>query len=230
MVDLPYEDHKRETIVANFLLELIEQGKIRNIDELKSAYRTATVRTHPDTVGSNERLEIFLRLNDDYLEAKAYLEDHATSAPTRQSSAPQNPRLAFFRQLNVIETLEMPYAYHADENRSELSVAKALAREAVGIWKPDWLGLYARADAELTAIKRSKPSGPYLKNALGLNIRPLMHNLIGYHLTGRDLYLKQARQNLSGIMHRLEQTGHPNLREFLSLLIQDMNRGAAVLE
>jgi len=219
-----------QTSVANFLLGLIEQGKIRTIAELKSAYRTATVRTHPDAVGSNEHLGIFLRLNDDYLEAKAHLEDRFLSATAECVSATESPRMAFFRQLDVIETLEVPCAYHPDGHKPQIESARALARKAIGKWKPDWLELYTKADAELQTIKRSRPSGPYMKNALGLNLRPLMHNLIGYHLTGRDVYLKQASQNLSGIMHRLEQGGYLDLREFLSLLMADTNQGSAVLE
>lgn len=216
--------------MANVLLSLIEQGRITNLDELKSAYRRATLRTHPDAAGSSKYLETFLRLNDDYLKAKICLAERTGSARQQASPAIENPRLFFFRHLSVIETLEIPYAFHPDENRSQIDDAKRLAKEAVGQWRADWTELYSKADAELLSIKTSKPSGPYLRNALGMNLRPLMHNLIGYHLTGRELYLKQLRQNLSGIMHRLSQTGHQSLREFLSLLIEDMKNGPAVLE
>jgi hypothetical protein len=123
----------------------------------------------------------------------------------------------------------MPYAYHADDNKDQIDTAKALCRLAIGQWKPEWLELYIKADAELVKIKRSKPSGPYMRNTLGLNVRPLIHNLIRYHLTGREVYQKQARQNLSGIMHRVEQGGYYNLMTFLSLLIEDMKEGSAVL-
>jgi len=216
--------------VDNFLIGLIEQGKIRNLDQLKSAYRTATVRTHPDKVGSDEYLGTFLRLNDDYLAARAYLSRMEASAAAPANRISEKPRLSFFRQIDLIESLEMPYAYHVDDNKDQIDATKALARDAIGQWKPEWLELYIKADADLVAIKRSKPSGPYLKNALGLNLRPLIHNLIGYHLTGRKLYGKQAHQNLPGIMHRLEQDGYLNLKMFLSLLIEDMEEGSAVLE
>ena len=67
------------------------------------------------------------------------------------------------------------------------------------------------------------------KLALALNVRPLMYDLIAYHLTGQDLYAKQARQNLSGIKHQLAQKGCVALRGLLSLLLDDMKNGAAVL-
>jgi hypothetical protein len=44
------------------------------------------------------------------------------------------------------------------------------------------------------------------------------------------LYAKQAKQNLPGIMHQLTKNGCVALREFLSQLLDDMKKGAAVLE
>ena len=124
----------------------------------------------------------------------------------------------------------MPYAFHPEENLEKLVVAKKAAANELEQWRKDLAGLYSRADTEYVRIKTEKPMGPYLKHAVALNIRPLVHNLITFHLTGRDLYAKQARQNLSGIMHQLGENHCVALREFLSLLLDDMKRGPAVLE
>jgi hypothetical protein len=64
---------------------------------------------------------------------------------------------------------------------------------------------------------------------LALNVRPLVHNLVAYHLTGRELYAKQAKQNLSAIMHRLTERSCIAFRDFLSMLLDDMKNGPAVL-
>ena len=124
----------------------------------------------------------------------------------------------------------MPYAYHPDENREQLLSLRKAAMDEISGWKKELAGLYARADKEYMRIKTEKPMGPYVKHALALNVRPLVHNLIMYHLTGRELYSKQARQNLSGIMHRLIENDCVALHEFLTLLLGDIKNGPAVLE
>ena len=110
-----------------------------------------------------------------------------------------------------------------------VTIRKA-ATDEISAWNEELATLYGRADKEYLRIKTEKPMGPYLKHALALNVRPLVHNIIAYHLTGRELYAKQAKQNLSGIMHRLTENGCVALREFLTLLLDDLKNGPAVLE
>jgi len=216
--------------VSNLLIKLIREDKIKTSEGLKSAYRTLVLKTHPDAVGSDKHLESYLELSNQYEEAKTYLtrSRQTHSIPTDDRS--RNHRLAFFRQLDLIESLEMPYAFHPEENKDRILIAKRTAMAEISNWKKELGELYEEADREYVSIKAEKPMGPYLKHALALNIRPLVHNLIAFHLTGRDLYAKQARQNLSGIMHQLVENGYDALREFLSLIIVDVKNGAAILE
>jgi hypothetical protein len=216
--------------VGNALIQLIQSGKLRTFEDLKSTYHKIVMKTHPDAVGSDKYLNRYLQLSNDYEEARAYLAESQCAESGSVAQPPRNHRLAFFQQLHSIESLEMPYAFHPEENLEKLIITKKTAMEELQSWRKELAGLYAQADKEYVRIKTEKPMGPYLKHALALNIRPLVHNLIGFHLTGRDLYAKQARQNLSGIMHQLTENGCAALREFLSLLLDDMKRGAAVLE
>jgi hypothetical protein len=72
--------------------------------------------------------------------------------------------------------------------------------------------------------------GPYLKHALALNVRPIYHNIIAFHLTGQGLYAKQAQQNISAVMHRLSEKGCHALHGFITFLFKDIKNGAAVLD
>jgi len=199
--------------MGNVLIQLIQSGKLRSFEDLKSTYHKIVMKTHPDAVGSDK-----------------YLAEFHSAQGVSDEQACKNHRLAFFEQLRLIESLEMPYAFHQEENLEKLSLAKKAASDALQSWNKELAELYSQADKEYVKIKTEKPMGPYLKHALALNVTPLMHNLIAFHLTGRDLYAKQARQNLSGIMHQLTENGCNALREFLSVLLDDMKRGAAVLE
>jgi hypothetical protein len=216
--------------MTNVLLQLIQAGRIQTLDGLKGAYRNAIMKTHPDAVGSNRYLESYLGLRSQYEEAKAYLAKSRPSESNSEESEKRNHRLAFFEKLNQIESLEMPYSFHPEDNMEQLLAAKKAAMNELSSWKHELATLYKSADKEYVRIKNEKPRGPYLKHALALNIRPLVHDLVGYHLTGRDVYAKQARQNLSGIMHRLTENNCASLREFLILLLEDMKNGPAVLE
>ena len=216
--------------MGNALIQLIRSDKLRSFEDLKSAYHKVIMKTHPDAVGSDMYLDRYLKLSAEYEEARAYLAEYRGAGGDLDHQVSENHRLAFFQQLRVIESLEMPYAFHPEENLEKLLIAKKTAKDELQCWRKELAGLYSRADKEYVRIKTEKPMGPYLKHALALNVRPLVHNLIGFHLTGRDLYAKQAKQNLSGIMHQLSENGCNALREFLSVLLDDMRNGAAVLE
>jgi hypothetical protein len=214
----------------NVLIRLIDAGKIESFESLKGAYHKVVMKTHPDAAGSERYLERFLELSRDFQEARTYLARTAPAGPVPEKENPKNHRLAFFQELRRVETLEMPYSFHPEENVPELRRAKAAAARELGCWRKEWAGLYARADCEYARIKREKPRGPYMKHALALNVRPLVHNVIGFHLTGRTLYEKQAKQNLSGIMHQLSAEKCDALRDFISILLDDMKSGAALFE
>jgi hypothetical protein len=188
------------------------------------------MKTHPDAAGSDRYLERFLELSSHFQEARDYLARSFTAEHTAEQKIAKNHRFAFFQELRTVESLEMPYSFHPEENMQELLRAKKAAAHELACWRKDLVGIYARADKDYARIKREKPSGPYMKHALALNVRPLVHNLIGYHLTGRILYEKQAKQNLSGIMYQLSAEGCDALRDFLSILLEDMKTGAALFE
>jgi len=173
--------------MSNPLLQLIETGRIHTFDGLKAAYRKAIMKTHPDAVGSNKYVESYLKLRSQYDEAKAYFVKSQNTQLSLEEIENTNHRLAFFEKLNQIELLEMPYAFHPEENREQLLSLRKAAMDEISGWKKELATLYGKADKEYVRIKIEKPMGPYLKHALALNVRPLVHNLIAYHLTGREL-------------------------------------------
>src|SRR5271157_237774 len=123
----------------------------------------------------------------------------------------------------------MPYAFHPVENVERINMTKKRAVKELSIWKPDIAELYAKAGEEYLSLKSEKPTGPYLKHALALNVRPIYHNIIAFHLTGQGLYAKQAQQNISAVMHRLSEKGCHALHGFITFLFEDIKNGAAVL-
>jgi len=186
------------------------------------------MRTHPDAVRGTGKADQFVTYSSFYEEARQLLFNLAQEK--RRAVLQTSPRLQFYQRLRRIESLDMPYAFHRNEHQAEMQLFRAEAAELFRTWSPDNAELYKIAERQQQRIWAEKPSGPYMKRALALNIRPILHNIIAFHLTGTLVYKRQARQNIKAIMARLEEEGHTAFKDYLSLLIKDMENGAAQFE
>lgn len=212
------------------LIELAREGKLHSVADLKKIYHRLLIETHPDAVGSDIRVEDYHEIRRQYEEAESYFAREEGEGALKKQSIEANHRLEFFKQWDIIESLEPPYAFVREENRVPLESAKQAAMNELAAWKPEWEQLHRAADVESVRMKQGIPLGPYSKHAMGLNVRPLVHNIVYFHLTGREIYERQAKQNFEAIMYRLEAEGFPALRELLTLLVEDMKSGSAVFQ
>jgi hypothetical protein len=216
--------------VPNPLVKLIVDGRIASLADLRSTYHTLLMRTHPDAVGSDKLVRKFLEFGEYYEEAKAFLAQSTEESHVSDETADVNHRLGFYKELYLIESLQTPYEFHPEENQRNIEQARQNAISELLAWRPDIVELYRKADEEHSLIKREKPMGPHMTHALALNVRPLVHNILAYQLTGRTVYAKQSRQNLNAIMQKIAQGGWNALHGFLTFMIEDSNQSAAVLE
>ena len=211
-------------------MQLITDGRIGSLADLRSTYHKLVMQTHPDAVGSDKLVKKFIDLNDYYQEAKTFLAQSTQEQNPSADADSANHRLAFYKELFRIESVEMPCGIHPEENHQRTETARQRVIGELSAWRPDLVELYQQADAEHSRIKREKPSGPYMKHAMALNIRPLIHNVLAYQLTGREVYAKQSRQNLNAIMQKLAERGCKALHGFITFMIEDLKNTAAVLE
>jgi hypothetical protein len=103
--------------VNNALIQLIVDGRIRTLEDLRSTYHELSMLTHADALGSEKLVRKFLEFSDQYEEAKAYLVQSKKDLGSSTESSRTNYRLEFYKQLHLIESLELPYAFHSDENQ-----------------------------------------------------------------------------------------------------------------
>lgn len=212
----------------NPLLVLIEKGRITSPEQLKSAYRSLVMKTHPDAVGSNRLVEAYLLLSSQYEEAKRFLDELRGRAGKSGGATMLNHRLAYFQLLQRLEMIDKPYSFHRRENARRIQVLKAEARFHFGGWNNRYQGLYENAEREYDGLKAETPADPGGKDALAITISPIFYNIVTYHLTGIEFYRKQVRQNLAAILQRLVAADCAALKELIELLIRDMNNGPAV--
>jgi hypothetical protein len=216
--------------MTNPFIQLIAEGRLRCPEDLRATYRRFVMQMRPDAVGSDRLPRKFLELSDQYEEAKGYLAQSADNHDLPDGADIPNHRLAFYRQLHLVESLELPYALHPEGNQESLAAAKRMAIGELVQWRQDILELYTKADADHVAIKKEKPSGRYAKHAIALNLRTTIQNLVAFHITGQEVYARQSKQNLGAVMQELADQGWNSLHGLLTFMIEDLNNGAAVLE
>jgi len=220
----------RTTASTNPFVQLILDGRITCLEDLKRSYRKIVMRTHPDAVGDSDKSDEFVTFSSFYEKAKQFLFS-ATKGNTKDASGRKtNPRLQFYQRLKRIESLDVPYAFHRNEHEAEIRLLRAEATGFFEIWSPQYVDLHKVAEKQHQQLWTEKPSGPYMKHALALNIGPVLHNVITFHLTGSPVYKRQARQNIRAILARLEEEGYIAFRNYLSLLISDMENGPALFD
>ena len=211
----------------NIFIALVRQGKIRTPDDLKRVYRKMVVGTHPDSVGSDRFVGEFIELGSAYEEAKQYL-SRLSRGEEKTSSSRQNMRLRFFRAFKEQQDLELAFKISGRRRKVTLQTADDTVSACFRDWKEDYAGLYKTAWEQYLHIRKEKPEGPYRKKALYFNLRPVLHNIISFHLTGRRFYHTQVRQNLAAVMQRLVERDFFALKQYLEFLIADMEYGPAL--
>jgi hypothetical protein len=145
----------------------------------------------------------------------------------REAKRPSSHRLAYFQTIYKLEMIDEPYSFHRNENKDVIAKAKEAAYLHFSKWKGECKEEYLQAEKEYDEIKAEKPRGPYMKEALALNVSPIFHNIIAYHLTGVGFYRAQVKQNLSAVMQHLGRRKLFSLRDYILMLIHDMENGPA---
>jgi hypothetical protein len=214
--------------MPNAFIRFIDEGKIRDRADLRSVYMKIVMKTHPDTLGSDKLVHKFIRLTDQYEEAKRYLAQRLASIAADSDPIEENIRLSFFKHLHDLEALDFPFNRNKSTYIRDLANLNDLARICFLKWRAGDLDLYSEAQKELDTLRSEMPMGPYRKHALYLNLRPVFHNIASYHLTGVRFYEIQVKRNLDAVIERLDERNFTNLKKYMLLLIEDMENGPAL--
>jgi hypothetical protein len=231
---------------GNAFLDLIGNGKIRTIPGLKSAFRAAVKKAHPDASGAPEpssaaeSSETFIRLRADYEEALSILETRILSSKTvpgsrKTAGGPENvhlhdfpgthanPRNNFYLRLYLMERSSPPFWFQRGDPKGRYDSAWEELGAALEGWKPEIAPLLPQAKEEYGAFiaKRSRRTELF-------SLRNLFFNIASYHFSGKEYYARRAEAELKSNLGLLRESGSESLRVFFEFLIEDLSRGPAI--
>lgn len=216
--------------MENIFINLIKKGKIKDLEELKKAFRKIAKKTHPDSAGSDQFIQKFILFKKKFEEAKQFLKSNNPDLKENKATIIENFRFLFFKDLKNLDTLELPH-YMNKKIVEQIKKTKESITTNFKKWEPDYFNLFITANNQYEQIKNEKPKNTHAnlrKPSLYKNLRPVFFNLSNYHITGLLFYKKQLKRNLNAILLRLDENHFLDLKKFLLFLIDDMEKGPAV--
>jgi curved DNA-binding protein CbpA len=216
--------------MINIFIELINSGKITSLEGLKKVFRKLAKKTHPDSVGSNLLAEKFIKLKNDFEEAKRILNFKTSADKESKVDAVENFRYLFFLDLQELYMLESSFFWEKKYSQEKLILINKSVFDHFKEWKKDLIPLHVSAFKEYDIIRNEKHKNiisNLRKPSIYMNLRPVFFNLFKYHITGLLFYKKQLR-NFMKVMTRLEENNFIELKKYLMTLIQDMENGPAL--
>ncbi len=220
--------------MENIFINLMNEGKIRSLDDLKSVFRKIAKKTHPDAAGSDTLVRKFIVFRKQYEDACRHIISGEHGEWKKQKAFGNNYRYMFFREMLSLYYLETSFqtskTAQADiKIKSVMDAAYSNLRK----WNAELAALYLHALPDYEKIKTEKYKNiisNLRKPQVFFNLRPVIFNLVNYHITGISFYKKQIRQNLNAVIKRLDENGYTAYREYLIGLINDMDNGPALTD
>lgn len=210
--------------IKNPFLPLIRDGKITTSDELKKVYRRLLKETHPDKVGSEERLDLFLQLESFYKEA---LEQFSTAEKPNKAES----RLQFYKALLLILDLESRLKLSRKEVEASL---ERVAKEVTKYWE-EWQGrenpFFYPAFHNLVSFLGQTGINDldHLREpSLFRTIAPVLYKICAYHISAKSFYIKQINRGFILLEETLKKEGQEALLQWILFLLQDAQKGPAI--
>ena len=213
----------------DFLIDFINEGKIKDESDLKKVFREYAKKFHPDTAMTDKYVNDFVRLKEQYEEALTYLHENEIHVHADDRSVTDS-RYSFFIELLKIYHLDSSFSIKEKKRLNQENIYENAYYFFIK-WKPEISVLFKNAMIDYEGIKKKKYENAISnlrKPTLFLNLRPFFFNIASYHLTGKEIYKKRLNQNLEPIIKRLEESGFNSFRDLLLFLIRDTENGSAV--
>lgn len=203
-------------------VELVAEGRVKDLETLKRLYRISAKRAHPDTGDLGH--EAFLVLKADFERAKALLSRIAIDPRPKPVKGParEPSREGFYRELQGFVARGFP---RQPRGPSAASIYRA-SREAIMKELPAmgraWLDAFVAFESALAPM----PGSWAARTAYG-QAREVVYLTLTFHDWGFKQYVPQAERALPQAEAALASVGASGAGAFLRLLVDDMSKGGA---
>jgi hypothetical protein len=144
----------------NFFLELIEAGKIRTKEELRSLYRQFIKKYHPDSRPERDKAVDFDELKRDYLAAADRLAELVATAPERASAPFRYDAEAFIGELRDLVARGLPVSERAVKKNKAYAASIDYVSKCIECLYGEAYG-FAELDDQLKFLNRKIPRAYY---------------------------------------------------------------------
>ena len=144
----------------NFFLELVETGKIRTKEELRSLYRQFIKKYHPDSKPERDKAVDFDELKRDYLVAADRLADLAAAAPVRAGAPFRYDADAFMGELRDLVARGLPVSERAVRKNKAYGASIDYVAKCIDQLYGESYG-FAELDDQLKFLNRRIPRAYY---------------------------------------------------------------------
>jgi len=215
---------------GNIFRESIQCGRIKTVSQLKRYFRVLAVKVHPDTSMSRDGNDRFIKLEEDYRAAEAFLLGAAESGGTGQPPVFRSPRAQAPKQRPSREQIYGDFFELEASNfpiNLPLEKRSRAYRERVAGFNEEIgeLGVlggksFLDLESELYKLRENWRIFDPIKN--------IFYNIVSWHIEPRDFTRQRITEDFDRVRPLLEEAGAAATLAFLSWLIGDLANGSSL--
>ncbi len=215
---------------GNIFCDPIHNGKISSPAQLKRCFRVLAVKVHPDTSANRDGNDRFIKLEEDYREAQAFLSQpgaklraahmsndaFAVSKPSRKTASREQIYGDFFEleasnfPINLPpERRSKPYKERIISFNEEIAHLNVLGGKS-----------FLDVECELYELREDWKLFDPIKN--------IFYNIVSWHIEPRDFTKQRIIEDFAKVELPLRETGRSATLHFLSWLIGDLENGSSL--
>ncbi len=210
--------------MSNRFIPLIENRKIRNVEELKAVYRVLAKNTHPDATGSSDKARLFVEITREYEEALTYVESRAANAPA--SSEPKRfDKQALYLELQGLLARGFPFVPKSDAAKEIYLRSREKFLEQVTLWNRNYRSLFEEFEMMLIQMY----DNPRKKEDIE-TVFQILYDGFYFQYTGVGYYKNRAHMNYAKLCHERKYNHRLPVPRLLNLLLLDLENGPILTE
>jgi len=206
----------------NIFSESINKGKISNEEDLKRLFWKLSIKYHPDTAKNPDSEKHFIRLKNDYDEARSLLP--VKENMQRETKVLQYNRRECLKVFTELISSNFPLEKEVKNSNKLYKIRYRIFSSYLSLSSSENHDLLDRVESELYQIKNNR-----MHNCTYGIVKFLLYNISSYHHFFSNFTYQAVLKNYSQIQESLEKEKLSGINQLLKWLIEDMAKGSALI-